>query len=404
MRRPAVAHILAANDRYNKRLGPQFAAAITYFSVLSMVPILLFAVSMLGMTLTVLRPDLLVVVKDAITSELGKTTAAASATKFIDGLFKNWAQTTWVALLTAAYSGSNWVGNLKKAFRVMWRDKFSEASQTKNFFLELLENLMIFLGVLLAVGVAVGITSGGGTFSGQVIAWLGLSEVPGIGWMLRVVSIVLTFVASWLLFAFIFLVLPGRGTDRRTWLIGVTAGATLVTALQQVAGLLISVFSNNATAGVFGTVIVVMLVLNLLATIILMVGAWVGTADTWQQEQLKRDADKAAGVTDRSEVEIDGEEKASPGVPAAAAPSAARTRADEIRATRWASSKPLDDLRASAWDPDTAQAPESEPVSARVAERSVKVGMGVGYGLGAATGVGLGAVIAAAVARLRRRP
>ena len=33
---PVVAHFLRALDRFNDRLGGQFAAAITYFSVLAM--------------------------------------------------------------------------------------------------------------------------------------------------------------------------------------------------------------------------------------------------------------------------------------------------------------------------------------------------------------------------------
>ena len=36
-----VAHLLRAVDRFSSRLGNQFAAAITYFSVLAIVPVLL---------------------------------------------------------------------------------------------------------------------------------------------------------------------------------------------------------------------------------------------------------------------------------------------------------------------------------------------------------------------------
>ena len=71
MKHSVVAHAMAAINRYNKRLGPQFAAAVTYFSVLSMVPILMFAFSMLGLTLTVLRPDLMDQVKDVIDAQIG---------------------------------------------------------------------------------------------------------------------------------------------------------------------------------------------------------------------------------------------------------------------------------------------------------------------------------------------
>ncbi len=42
--RPFVAHLLRAVDRFNLRGGVQLAAAITYFSVLSLVPILMLVV------------------------------------------------------------------------------------------------------------------------------------------------------------------------------------------------------------------------------------------------------------------------------------------------------------------------------------------------------------------------
>ena len=42
---PAVAHVLRMNTRYATRLGNQFAGAITYFSLLAMVPIIMFAPS-----------------------------------------------------------------------------------------------------------------------------------------------------------------------------------------------------------------------------------------------------------------------------------------------------------------------------------------------------------------------
>ena len=50
--KPWVAHLLRAVERFNNRLGTQFAAAITYFSVLALVPIMLFAFS-----ITRLRAD-----------------------------------------------------------------------------------------------------------------------------------------------------------------------------------------------------------------------------------------------------------------------------------------------------------------------------------------------------------
>lgn len=405
MRTPVVAHALAANERYNKRLGPQFAAAVTYFSVLSMIPILLFAIAMTGLTLTVLRPDLLPVVQDLITEQLGDDDAAKSIKTFVEETFAQWRTYLGVSLLTAAYSGSNWVGNLKRAFRAMWRDKFAEAAVKRNFFLELLENLLIFLGLLLSVAVAFGVTNAGGAFSEYVIGWLGLEHVPGIGLLLRIGSVVLVLLASWLLFAFLFLVFPGEGAPWRVWLVGTLIGAVAVTAIQQLAGLLISVFSGNQGAGVFGPVIIIMLLFNILATVILMVAAWVGTADKWRAALAKKEAEKASGVESTDDTGIDDEEGAAdPEEPVAVLPETPRSWADKRRQERWAARMPLDDLRAENYHPEappeTAEAPD---VPQDVAARSVKVGMGVGWGVGAATGIGIGAAIAALLAKLFRR-
>src|SRR5690606_36869496 len=57
--RPGVEHLLRAGERYTSRLGDRFCAAITYSSVLALVPILVFAFSITGFVLTVSRPDLL---------------------------------------------------------------------------------------------------------------------------------------------------------------------------------------------------------------------------------------------------------------------------------------------------------------------------------------------------------
>lgn len=404
MRTPVVAHALAASERYNKRLGPQFAAAVTYFSVLSMIPILLFAIAMTGLTLTVLRPDLLPVVQDLITEQLGEDGAAESIKAFIEQTFAQWRTYLGASLLTAAYSGSNWVGNLKRAFRAMWRDKFAEASVKRNFFLELLENLLIFIGLLLSVAIAFGVTNAGGAFSESVIGWLGLEHVPGIGLLLKLGTIVLVLLASWLLFAFLFLVFPGEGAPWRVWLAGTVIGAVAVTAIQQLAGLLIGVFSGNQGAGVFGPVIIIMLLFNILATVILMVAAWVGTADTWRSDLAKKDAEKASGVESHDDTGIDGDEdedETPTEEPVAALPETPKSWADKRRQERWAARKPMEDLRAESYDPDEPPEPADAPdVPQDVAARSVRVGMGVGWGVGAATGIGIGAVIAAVVGRL----
>jgi len=386
MKNPVVAHAMAAMNRYNKRLGPQFAAGITYFSVLSMVPILMFAFSMLGMTLTVLRPDLLDQVKALLDAELGATDLSESLGKAVDHAFQNWASVASVAVVTAAYSGSNWVGNLKRAVRVMWSEKVADAARRGNFFIEIALNLATFLGLLVCVAVSLGVASVGGGFSREVIEWLGWSHLPGIGFVFQAVSVVLTLLASWILIAFLFVAMPRKRAKPRAWLIGTLIGAVLITLLQQVAGRLVGLFSNNPASAIFGPVIVLMLVLNLLATIILMSAAWVGTDEVWAAELTAAQAERTSEVIDHSGIDLSEDTVA----------------ASQQASRRWAATRTLEDLRRA--EPMTLPPPDPDrPVRQDVAARSVRIGTRLGYAVGAATGLGLGVMLASLGRGLRRR-
>ncbi len=413
VRKPWIAHLVAAVERFLNRLGPQFAGSVTYFSILSMVPVLLFGIAVLGFVVTVFRPDLLTDVQNILQEQLGAATIADSVdadektqsladsiSTFITETFNSWRGVGTTALVVAAYSGSRWVKNLKHAVRAMWKDSFAEAARKGPFLKELLGNLIIFFGLLVSIAVAVAVTAAGQAFPEDIIGWLGLQGVPGINLLLQLVSLTVSFVASWLLFAFLFVVLPGERTRPATFLKATIAGAVLVTALQQLAGVLLSALGSNNSISVIGPIIIVMIVFNVLAMIILMISAWVGTADSWEAERTKRKAYEAAGIEPEDETGIDATE-----VENHRELTASRTALSERRRSeRWAAHRDPDSLRTINFDPSTVNLEDSDAtVKQGVAARSVSVGMGLGYGVGAATGVGVGAIAAAIVGKFSRR-
>ncbi len=385
---PVVAHAVTAVQRYNSRLGPQFSGAVTYFSVLSMVPVLMFAFSMLGMTLTVIRPDLLDQVKAYIDAQLDGSDLSKSISQLIDNALYNWYSVAFTAIIVAGYSGSRWVGNLKRAVRVMWSEEFEDASRKPNFFIELAWNIIIFIGLLACIAVGLGVASVGANFSQQIIAYLGLTDFPNIGVLFQLVSVGLSFLASWILVAFLFIAFPRQRVRPKAWLLGTLLGAFAVALLQQLAGRLVSIFSGNDAVSIFGPVIIVMLVFNVLATIILMVAAWVGTDEVWAEMLAAKRAEEASGVVELAGIDI------GPSEPESA----------EYGPRRWAA-RSLDDLRHAQPLPRLSTDPE-RAVRQDVAARSVRVGTTIGYGIGAATGIGVGAAIAwvaRQINRLRRR-
>ncbi len=346
--KPWVAHLMRAVERFGNRLGSQFAAAITYFSVLALVPILLLAFAILGFVLTVLRPDLIAQVSTAVTDALGSAdpdTQAKISGLVVDYL-NNWRGVGVVALISALYSGAGWMGNLKNAVRAQWRPDFDLQEAQGNIVVKTLVNLATLLGMLALIVITFALASVSTALSGTIVDWLGLSDIGWLEPVLTFVPIVFSIGAGWLLFMFLYTALPEH---REPWKVvrrGALMGAVGLAVLQYGTGLLFSAFQSNKAAQLFGPVIVLMLFFNLFAQLILFVAAWIATAE------------HAAVSAGQDNVRF-------------ALQPAAEREAD----AREAASEPV-------------------LVPQQVAARSVQVGLGAGYVTGAATGVGLGAALA----------
>ena len=128
---PAVKHFTTVTERYKRCHGPQHAAAITYFSVLTLVPLLMLAGAAAGFTLAVLRPEWFHLLSDGIVDALGSTDLAEKAVDVLRNAIANWYGLAGTALIAAAYSGSNWVENLRIGFCRMLQTDEQEIEKEK---------------------------------------------------------------------------------------------------------------------------------------------------------------------------------------------------------------------------------------------------------------------------------
>jgi membrane protein len=352
--KPWVAHLLRAVVRFLNRLGTQFGAAITYFSVLALVPILLFAFAVLGFILTVLRPDLIETSVNTFSEALG-TLDPATRQQLVDEATRtlgNWRGVGITALLVAIYTGAGWMGNLKNAVRAQWRPDFDLAEEQGNPVKVILVNLVLLLGLILLIAVTFALASVSTALADDIVGWLGLTEIGWLNPLLRIVPIFFSIGAGWVLFMYLYTVLPEERAPGSVVRRGALMGAVGLAVLQYSTGLLFSLFANNRAAAIFGPVIVLMLFFNLFAQLILFVAAWIATAT---QEAVPTPEEKVRFALTTEE------------------------RGDE----------PSD------------QGPVMVPQP--VAARSVQVGLGAGYVTGAATGLGLGAALAWLVSKALRR-
>jgi len=160
----------------------------------------------------------------------------------------------------------------------------------------------------------------------------------------RIASVVISIGDGWLIFMYLYTVLP---ETREPWSIvrrGALLGSLALVALQFLASYLISAFRGNAAAVIFGPVIVLMLFFNIFAQLVLFVAAWIATA---------RHVAIPVGPQEEEAV-------------SSASPPESQHEPDEA----------------------------AKVVPEAVAVRSVRAGMSAGYVTGAATGVGLGAALA----------
>ena len=272
LRRPVVAHLQATLARFGDRLGNQFAAAITYFLVLALIPILMFAFSALGFFLEVVRPDLMEQVNEQIASVGGSAQIVDMLQQFLSG----WRGVGIVAILSALYTAQGFMGNLKDAIRSQLSDEGVQKDQD-GFIPRIVNNTLTLLVVLVGAGIAVSLSIVSTSLRAVIVRWL---ELPG--WMdpvFQLVPLVVSAGVFWLLLLLVFTLLPAERIESRTKALGSLVGAIALALIIRFATLLIDMFSGSPTAAVFGPVIAIMLTLNVVARIILMVAAWMGTAE-----------------------------------------------------------------------------------------------------------------------------
>ncbi len=297
--KPWIAHLLEAFGRFGERLGGQFAAAITYFSVLSIVPVLMVAFAALGLTITVFLPDVLDQVKTWIQETVsGQGDLGDQLGAVVDQAFNSWQAVGVVGLVSAVWSGANWVKNIRSAVRAMMRPDFDMSQEKTNIVVDTLKNVAILLGLFVLVGLSMAMTTVATAARDLIGDLLGLDQVPGGGVLLSLVPVLGTLLAGFLLFAFLLKVFPERSVPGPVLAKGAAIGAVGMAALQYLTGTLVGVFSGNAAAAVFGSVIVTMLYFNLFATLILLVAAWVGTHPDFIGPQVTLTDSVPAGPTD----------------------------------------------------------------------------------------------------------
>jgi membrane protein len=278
----SVKHLIRAITRYGDRLGSQFAGAMTYFSFLSLVPILMVGFAVGGIVLAN-NPELLDELEDQITKVFADEVAAQKITNLIDGVVDDPRGVGITGLLIALYAGIGWMGNLRKATRAIWRPEFEEdKAEVDNIVIATLKDLGSLAGLAVAITVSLGLSTLGAQFQTTLLDFLGLGDQQWLTSVVAVTTILIAMAADILIFLWVYTVLPGKAlrSPLKARLRGSILAAIGFGILKYaLLNILPDVTGGSLTAQIFGPVIGLLFFFNLVAQLVLFVAAWIATAE-----------------------------------------------------------------------------------------------------------------------------
>jgi membrane protein len=265
-------HLSRTGERYFQQRGNHFAAAVTFFSVLTAVPLLMVAFGVAGYVLW-LNPTLLDDLRDAITAAVPGALSDA-VIPFVDEAVAQRNAVAGLGLLAALWSGIWWTSNLREAVSAQWALPALKPTSVARFWHDL--RVLVVLGVTLLGSISVSVLATGVLDVGLVR--LGLSD-RGAGTVVpAVAALLLGLGTGFLVFYWVLTRLPRTAVPRRGTVRAALVGALGFEVLKQATALSVGSVSGTAGGAVFGPLLGLLLFLYLVARFALLLTAWAATA------------------------------------------------------------------------------------------------------------------------------
>jgi len=275
---PAVAHFIRALDRFNDRLGSQFGAAITYFSFLSLIPILMVSFAAVGFVLAS-NPDLLTDIINKIVSSISDPTLATTLKNTVNTAIQQRATVGITGLLLALYSGLNWMGNLREAIRAQSRDVWERKPDDKEkIWKRYIRDFLSLTGLMLALVITLSLTSVAGSAQAMIVSALGLDGIDWLRPALTIIATSISVMANYLLFLWIFWILPRHKPRKKALFRGTLLAAIGFEVIKFVMTLTLPKLATSPSGAAFGSVLGLMAFFYFFARLTLFCAAWIATA------------------------------------------------------------------------------------------------------------------------------
>jgi membrane protein len=273
---PWLDHTVRAGTRYTERHGDHYAAAITFFSVLSLVPLVMIAFAVAGYVLF-FNPPLLDEVRTSLTENVPPP-LAPTVTGIVDQAIAQRGAVGALGLLGALYSGIGWMSNLREALSEQW----AQVSAVPPIHKRLLFDLLALAGLGLALVGSFAVTTG---FAAVVLGLVGLGDEAWARVLLGLIGIVLGLVANWLIFLWVIARLPREHVTLRSAAKAALLGAVGFEVLKLIMRFYLGSVTGSPSGVIFGPFLGLLVFAFFTSRFVLFVTAWAATARENEQEE-----------------------------------------------------------------------------------------------------------------------
>ena len=155
-------HLVRAGVRYGEKHGDHYAAALTYFTVLTLVPVLMIAFAVAGYVLAG-DPQLFAQLREALTGTVPPV-LADTLNSIIDAAIGQRDTVGILGLVLAVLAGLWWTTNLREALSEQWDQRAATVPVVRRY----AGDLLAMVGLALALVLSLALTAAGTAMSGMV--------------------------------------------------------------------------------------------------------------------------------------------------------------------------------------------------------------------------------------------
>jgi membrane protein len=259
-------------DRYIDNNGYHYVASISYFSLLSLVPMLMVALSAAGFVLAS-QPALLSRLVRSITSAVPGP-LGSQVGGILESFVEQRTNVGVIGLVIGLYSGWNWMNALRDALTAMWDQHQPRQPLLRTIFVDELA----LLSLAGATMISFALTASGGALGSILLRLTGLDDTQWAHTGLSIASVALALLADWLVFLWILAKLPREPVGIRSAMRGAVAAAIGFELLKQAGSIYLGLIGRSPTGAAFGSVIGLLFFISLVARLVVFITAWTATA------------------------------------------------------------------------------------------------------------------------------